>query len=110
MARILISIIFFMLLISSAACGDQTEVIHEQNQIEETENAVLVFSKTDGFRHDSIEEGAEAVKQLGNENGFSVTWTEEPEYFTTDNLSNYDAVIFMNTTQTLFDEAQRNAF
>lgn len=72
-------------------------------------NSVLVFTKTEGWRHDSIEAGVEAIYQLGNENDFDVTWTEDSEYFTTENLSKYDAIIFLNTTLTLFDSEQRGA-
>lgn len=87
----------------------------EQNQdvqIEENQesNSVLVFTKTEGWRHDSIEAGVEAIYQLGNENGFDVTWTEDAENFTAEILSEYDAVIFLNTTLTLFDSDQREAF
>ena len=37
---------------------------------------VLVFSKTAGFRHDSISAGIAAIRSLGRTNGFSVTATE----------------------------------
>jgi cytochrome c len=37
---------------------------------------VLVFSKTAGFRHDSIPEGIEAIRKLGEKHGFSVEATE----------------------------------
>ena len=33
---------------------------------------VLIFSKTDEFRHKSIEAGIESVKKLGKENNFMV--------------------------------------
>ena len=38
---------------------------------------VLVFSKTEGFRHQSIEAGIEAVQKLGEENNFRVEATED---------------------------------
>ena len=38
---------------------------------------VLVFSKTDGFRHASIEPAIMAIEALGADNGFSVTTTED---------------------------------
>ncbi|WP_220503412.1 ThuA domain-containing protein, partial [Microbispora sp. H10885] len=38
---------------------------------------VLVFSKTTGFRHDSIPEGIAAVQKLGQENNFAVDTTED---------------------------------
>ncbi|GAA3156331.1 hypothetical protein GCM10017687_87880 [Streptomyces echinatus] len=71
---------------------------------------VLVFSKTAGFRHDSIPEGVEAVRQLGRANGFTVDTTEDAGAFTGRNLSRYDAVVFMSTTGDVLDAAQQDAF
>ena len=48
---------------------------------------VLVFSKTAGFRHDSIPQGIAAVQKLGTENGFTVTATEDATAFTDANLA-----------------------
>src|SRR5690606_30674345 len=59
---------------------------------------VLVFSKTTGFRHDSIPEGIAAVQQLGQENNFEVDTTEDSAQFTDQNLAQYQAVVFMSTT------------
>ncbi|MEU8381829.1 ThuA domain-containing protein, partial [Streptosporangium sp. NPDC048865] len=59
---------------------------------------VLVFSKTSGFRHDSIPEGIAAVQKLGQENNFAVDTTEDSAQFTDANLAQYQAVIFMSTT------------
>lgn len=58
---------------------------------------VLVFSKTTGFRHTSIEAGIEAVKQLGSKHQFGVDATEDGTAFTATNLAQYEAVVFMNT-------------
>lgn len=41
------------------------------------EHRVLVFSKTAGFRHDSIPEGVAAVRELGAAHGFAVDATED---------------------------------
>ena len=59
---------------------------------------LLVFSRTAGFRHSSIEVGVETVKQLGEENGFEVVATEERGAFTRRNLDTFSAVLFLNTT------------
>ena len=59
---------------------------------------VLVFSKTTGFRHDSIDEGIAAIRQLGEANDFQVDATEDPSVFNDDALAHYDAVVFMSTT------------
>lgn len=71
---------------------------------------VLVFSKTAGFRHDSIPEGIAAVRQLGESNGFTVDATEDAAAFTSRNLRRYDAVVFLSTTGDVLDAAQQTAF
>ncbi|MFG2342574.1 ThuA domain-containing protein [Streptomyces phaeochromogenes] len=71
---------------------------------------VLVFSKTAGFRHDSIPEGVAAVKSLGDENGFRVDATEDAGAFSSRNLSRYDAVVFLSTTGDVLNGAQQRAF
>ncbi|MEU0643981.1 ThuA domain-containing protein [Streptomyces umbrinus] len=71
---------------------------------------VLVFSKTAGFRHDSIPEGVAAVKSLGAENGFRVDATEDAGAFSSRNLSRYDAVVFLSTTGDVLNGAQQRAF
>ncbi|HEV2784512.1 MAG TPA: ThuA domain-containing protein, partial [Actinophytocola sp.] len=38
---------------------------------------VLVFSRTAGFRHDSIPVGIQTIRELGTANSFTVTATED---------------------------------
>ncbi|MEU0213449.1 ThuA domain-containing protein [Streptomyces canus] len=71
---------------------------------------VLVFSKTAGFRHDSIPDGVAAVKQLGETGGFTVDATEDANAFTSKNLRRYDAVVFLSTTGDVLDSTQQRAF
>ncbi|MFD3310434.1 ThuA domain-containing protein [Streptomyces sp. NPDC058694] len=71
---------------------------------------VLVFSKTAGFRHDSIPEGVAAVKSLGAANGFRVDATEDAGAFSSRNLGRYDAVVFLSTTGDVLNKAQQRAF
>jgi type 1 glutamine amidotransferase len=71
---------------------------------------VLVFSKTAGFRHDSIPAGVQAVRDLGAANGFAVTATEDAAAFTTTNLANYEAVVFLSTTGDVLNASQQTAF
>jgi type 1 glutamine amidotransferase len=74
------------------------------------DDRVLVFSKTAGFRHDSIPDGIAAVKDLGAANGFAVDATEDGAAFTSRNLAKYDAVVFLSTTGDVLNEAQQRAF
>ncbi len=71
---------------------------------------ILVFSKTAGFRHQSIEPGKAALQKLGKEKGFMVDTTENAELITEENLQKYQAVIFLNTTGDIFNQQQQKAF
>lgn len=76
----------------------------------ENEKTVLVFSKTEGFRHGSIEVAIDAIKKLGSENGFNVVSTENPQYFVEDSLQGYAAIVFLNTTQDVLNSVQQADF
>ena len=81
-----------------------------QASTSEEQFRVLVFSKTAGFRHSSIEVGVAAIQRLGRENGFGVDATEDAGAFTPGNLRRYGAVVFLNTTGTVLDGPQKVAF
>ncbi|GAA4096143.1 ThuA domain-containing protein [Actinomadura miaoliensis] len=70
---------------------------------------VLVFAKTTGYRHDSIPAGAEAVRELGARNGFTVDVTDDTVLFSPDILARYRALVFLSTTGELFADAHRRA-
>lgn len=67
---------------------------------------VLVFSHTEGFRHDSIPAGVAAIRSLG----FLVDATESPAAFTNRRLRRYDAVVWLSTTGDVLDGPQQAAF
>jgi type 1 glutamine amidotransferase len=71
---------------------------------------VLVFSRTTGFRHDSIPDASAAVRGLGDQNSFLVDATEDPSVFTDSTLAGYSAVIFMLTTGHILEADQQAAF
>ncbi|WP_261719911.1 ThuA domain-containing protein [Streptomyces sp. FZ201] len=71
---------------------------------------VLVFSKTAGFRHDSIPDGVQALKDLGASAGITVDATEDARAFSNANLRRYDAVVFLSTTGDVLNTAQQRAF
>jgi type 1 glutamine amidotransferase len=72
--------------------------------------SVLVFSKTSGFRHDSIDEGIAAIGALGAAHQFHVDTTEDAAVFTDTQLASYQVVIFLNTTGEILDDGQQAAF
>ena len=72
--------------------------------------AVLVFSRTTGYRHASIPTGVEALRQLGAAHRFTVAATEDGSAFTRENLARYRVVIWLSTSGDVLDDDQRNAF
>ncbi|MFH8667082.1 MULTISPECIES: ThuA domain-containing protein [Streptomyces] len=78
--------------------------------VDRTAKRVLVFSKTAGFRHDSIPTGIEALKEIGKDTNITVDSTESAAQFTTSNLARYDAVAFLSTTGDVLNAEQQKAF
>jgi len=81
------------------------------------ERKVLLFSKTNGFRHGSIPIAAKALALLGESTGaYSAVHTEDESYFDPEKLKQFDLVIMVNTTGEVFrprklpkDKAERKA-
>src|SRR5690606_10306312 len=71
---------------------------------------VLVFTKTDGYRHKSIEKGMEVLREMARDNGFIALQTESGEDFNPANLTNYKLVVFLNTTEDVLNAQQQRAF
>jgi type 1 glutamine amidotransferase len=70
---------------------------------------IVVFSKTLGYRHASIELGIESIKKLGIENHFLVDATEDSKVLTS-NLKKYDAVVFLSPSGDIFNDAEQELF
>ena len=70
---------------------------------------VLVFSKTTGWRHDSIPTAVAAVQRVAMQESLYSNATEDASVFTADGLRGYRAVIFVNTTGDVLDAAQQQA-
>ncbi|HSC67123.1 MAG TPA: ThuA domain-containing protein [Cellvibrio sp.] len=79
-------------------------------QIENIAGAnILVFTKTAGWRHDSIPAGIAALQKMAGENQFTITATEDAALFTDADLSRFNAIVFLNTTLNVLDENQELA-
>ena len=70
---------------------------------------VLVFSRTVGYRHESIAAGVAAIRDLGQRHGFGVAATEDPAAFTAAGLAAYRVVVFLNTNGPVLDAAGQAA-
>jgi type 1 glutamine amidotransferase len=72
--------------------------------------AILVFSKTAEFRHDSIPAAQAALRQLAAEHGWRADFTEDATLFNYERLARYGAVIFLLTTGDVLNTGQEAAF
>ena len=80
------------------------------NCVAATPNAILVFSKTTGYRYASIERAVKAIKEAGQKRGWEVVATENGAYFHEICLKSYKAVVFLSTTGDFLTDAQQKAF
>ena len=73
--------------------------------------AILVFSKTNGFRHEEAIPAANALlERLAGDNGWGVYRTENGAAFTPAILARFDAVVFNNVSGDVFTADQKAAF
>jgi type 1 glutamine amidotransferase len=71
---------------------------------------VLVFHKTEGFRHSSIPTAVDAIEDIGRDNDFTVYSTNDGAIFSTQSLNRYEVIIFLNTTGNFLNDNQQNVF
>jgi type 1 glutamine amidotransferase len=71
---------------------------------------VLVFSKTCGYRHDSIPAGIRSIQSLADRMGyFAVTASEDASIFTSTSLNEYSVVVLLQCIGDIFDHLQLDA-
>jgi type 1 glutamine amidotransferase len=70
---------------------------------------LLLFSKTSGFRHDSIPSAIDSLRTIGASRGWQVTATEDAAAFEDAALEAFDVVVFLLTSGDVLDEAQQAA-
>jgi uncharacterized protein len=73
--------------------------------------AILVFSKTNGFRHEeAIPAGNKLFAEFAKANGWGIFETENGATFSPEILAKFDAVVFNNTSGDVFTPDQRKTF
>ena len=64
---------------------------------------LLVFSRTNGFRHASIVTGKLALTEMGEKTGaFEAVVSDDLAMFEKDKIGQFDAICFLSTTQNAF--------
>ena len=72
--------------------------------------AVLVYSRTAGWRHDSIDDAWAAIATIAQERGWSVTFTEDESWFDAERLAQFDTVVFASSSGDTLSPERRTAF
>jgi type 1 glutamine amidotransferase len=75
------------------------------------DTAVLLFSKTNGYRHDdAIKASNDALAAIAERRGWSVFVTENGAVFNPEQLKRFKAVVWNNASGDVLTDAQREAF
>ena len=73
-------------------------------------SAILLFSKTTGFRHaESIQASIPALKNLEEKNNWFIYGTEDGGVFNSEQLKKFKLVVFNNSTGRVLNEEQQKA-
>lgn len=75
-----------------------------------TRPAVLIVSKTNGYRHDSIAAAVPAIEALVKARGWSSFATENAAVFNARDLAGFDVIVFANASGDIYTPEQRDAF
>lgn len=70
---------------------------------------VLLFSKTNSYRHDSIPDAIAMFRELAKKDGWSLFTTENGAVHNAAQLSQFDVVVWNNVTGDVLTEPQREA-
>lgn len=69
----------------------------------------LLFTKTAGWHHESINEGVDGIRKIAQRHQFQVDWHEQASRISKENLEQYDVIIFLSTTGDILNEEQQAA-
>ena len=91
--------IFFIFLLAQSFCCIRAEA---QKQFK-----ALIVTTTRGWHHESLHAGVLAIQELAKRNFFDAVLYEDPNGFTDKYVSQFQVIIFLNTTGDIFDTAQQ---
>jgi type 1 glutamine amidotransferase len=98
--------------IDSGSAGQSDAVAGDASAVDAPASArrILLFSKTLGFRHDSIPAAIHSLDARASARRWQVTATEDASWFDDARLDGFDVVVFLLTSGDVLDEFQQAAF
>ena len=94
----------------AAVKTETEEVAPQQADTISQSKQLLIFTKTAGYRHASIEAGVAALDALSRNHDFRVSDTDNADYINFDSLKKFDAVVFLSTTGYILNSLQQKHF
>tara|TARA_B100000963_G_scaffold226284_1_gene197422 strand:- start:1391 stop:2131 length:741 start_codon:yes stop_codon:yes gene_type:complete len=71
--------------------------------------SVLVITETKGYVHNSIDYGIDLIKKIGDKNNFNVYHSDDSKVITSNNLKEFNSIIFLNTTGDILNDHQQRS-
>lgn len=99
-----LNIVLILIILTFQLCGQTSKP-----EFESPVN-VLVFSKTNGYRHQSISSGVKMLYDLSFNQNWILTTTENNNIFTDELLSTIDVIVFLNPSGATLTAPQKAAF
>lgn len=93
-----VSLLAVLLVVPTSSCNG----VEDDDPAPDSSTAdvsLFVYSRTDGYRHEAIPDGIDALRSLSDERGWSLEATEDSAAFRPDRLADIDVVVFLNTTE-----------
>ncbi len=87
------------------------ETVPPQLPTQLNETAILIFSKTNGFRHEeAIPAAIKALEAIARRRGWSTMVTDNGAVFNAEQLGRFRAVVWNNTSGDVLRDEQKTAF
>lgn len=104
MKKILCVLVGLFLVVTAPASAELAKEPVDNEQFK-----VLVFTKTAGWHHKSQLEGVAAMRKMAKKHHFLMEWHEDATRINTENLKQFDVIIFLNTTADILNDEQQDA-
>lgn len=99
-------------LLSKLNLEPSAQKVSKYHSMDQAPFKVLIFSRTKGFRHESIPAGIAALQRLAESSTssstpFSIEATEDPQVFNSVKLSEYRVIVFLQASGNFLDDDQQ---
>ncbi len=98
------TVVFILCLAYPYVHSDNMDPNHHKNL------KILVCSKSNDYLHESVPEALNMMNGLAVQNNWMIKMTEDSTYFTSDNLNQFDVIVFVLTGGDIMDEKEKQAF